>query len=244
MKHFALIGDPVAHSRSPEIYEKLFLKHGIDADFSLLRVPVTELHSVRYLTASYSGFAVTMPHKKKIIPYLDHIDDTAERCGAVNIVEKRDGILIGHNTDGDGLCDVLKGEGLKLEGKRAYILGRGGAALSAAHAFIGNGCEPILLVRNGDVQGLESETVNAYHSKADIFINATPLGMKGQEEFEYIPLIESIAPEVILDMVYISEGKTKLIQYACDNGIKALDGNSMLYMQALRAFRIFTGIDA
>lgn len=245
MLHFAVIGCPISHSLSPEIYAPLFEKHGVDADFRRLLVVPAELPRLRVLTEGLSGFAVTMPHKRAIIRYLDGLSETASACGAVNIVAAENGRLIGHNTDGGGLADSLSDSGFRFPGSRAVILGRGGAALSAAHALKERGAAVTLLVR--DLRGGHSfpEALIDEASQlppADILINASPLGMKGAGEFP-IRLLDALRPDAVFDMVYRRGGDTALIAEAKLRGLIALPGGAMLKAQALRAFKIWFGID-
>ena len=129
---YAVIGDPIEHSRSPEIYAPMFGQFGINAVFLKIRVAESELCRIRSIVSerSLSGFAVTMPYKKAIIPLLDGIDETAAECGSVNIVtiSNNGSTLVGHNTDGDGLINALRETGAGLSGAHAVILGHGGAA--------------------------------------------------------------------------------------------------------------------
>ena len=117
---YAVIGDPIEHSRSPEIYAPMFGQFGINAVFLKIRVAESELCRIRSIVSerSLSGFAVTMPHKKAIIPLLDGIDETAAECGSVNIVtiSNNGSTLVGHNTDGDGLINALRETGAGLSG--------------------------------------------------------------------------------------------------------------------------------
>ena len=116
---YAVIGDPIEHSRSPEIYAPMFEQFGINAVFLKIRVTESELCRIRSIVSerSLSGFAVTMPHKKAIIPLLDGIDETAAECGSVNIVtiSNNGSTLVGHNTDGDGLINALSGNRSRAE---------------------------------------------------------------------------------------------------------------------------------
>ena len=248
MLHFAVIGSPINHSRSPEIYRELFSKHGIDADFIRLQVEPEELPMIGRIASGLSGFAVTMPHKRAIIPYLDKLVPSARACGSVNIVKRKNGLLIGHNTDGDGLADAVAEAGIEAAGKRALILGRGGAALSAAHALYRRGCRPALLVRGvRNDTGFEEIPIELLFDGRiphfDIFINGSPVGMEGREDFTDLSFIDSISPSLVFDMVYRNDVPTKLVEGAIGRGIKALDGRAMLYKQALRAFDIWFGSD-
>ena len=244
MDHYAVLGDPISHSRSPEIYTELFKRYGVDAEFGLLRMGLAEVSQLKSKVRGLSGFAVTMPLKRAVIPYLDALDESAFACGAVNIVKADEGRLIGFNTDGDGLCDALLSAGVGLRGARAAILGRGGAALSAACVLEKNGASVRLIVRSlGEAVRFPERLVYDPGERADIFINASPLGMDGHEEFAYLDLLDALSPSVIFDMVYVRGRETALASEAKARGAVLITGESMLEKQALRAFRIWTGID-
>ncbi|MBO4384658.1 MAG: shikimate dehydrogenase [Clostridia bacterium] len=244
MKRFAVIGDPIAQSRSPEIYAPLFEKHGIEAEFSRILFNTDMLPDLKKITSGLDGFAVTMPLKKAIIPYLDFLDGSAEACGAVNIVAVSDGVYSGFNTDGDGLVDALMEHGFDPYGKKAFILGRGGAALSAYRALERNGAKPVLLVRSpSQTTTFDERLMEGCSERADLFVNATPLGMKDREDFADLGFLDTMRPDAVFDMVYLEKGKTRLVAEARERGVMTLDGSLMLLKQALRAFRIFTGVD-
>lgn len=243
MLRYAVLGDPISHSRSPEIYNALFEKYGIEACFSTLRAGLFEAPCIRELTEGLSGFALTMPLKRAVIPFLDSLDPSAS-CGAVNIVKREGERLIGCNTDGEGAADALLEKLPALEGLKAAILGRGGAALACAAALRKRGCEAVHLVRSacsddeiviGDVL-YEDEPL-----RADIFINASPLGMDGAEPFAYFDLIDILQPRAVLDMVYRPGGETELVRASKELGLIAIAGERMLLNQALRAFEIWFG---
>lgn len=248
MKTYAVIGFPIAHSRSPEIYRELFDKHGIDAGFLKLPVTAEQLPSIRSICKELDGFAVTMPHKKSIMQYLDEITETAAACGAVNIVERRGDTLIGHNTDGDGMADALNDAGFIFEGSHVMILGRGGAAKSAAYALERRGAHVTLLVRSLDASDeFDEEPFPISHLDekryCDLFVNASPLGMENAEDFSDFDFLDVLAPRYVLDMVYRNDRSTSLICEAEKRGISFVEGRTMLLKQALRAFRIWTGIE-
>ncbi len=246
MLHYAVIGDPVSHSRSPEIYNALFEAYGVDADFSRLRVAAGELASLRSKVEGLSGFAVTMPHKRAILPMLNGLSPQAELIGAVNIVERKGADLIGHNTDGAGLADALNAGGVDPSGKNVLILGRGGAALSAAYALKNAGASVALLVRGygafADFPEVIFDPRCAALPPCDVFINATPLGMEGRGDFEGFGFLKSAAPYAVFDMVYRTDGPTRLVEAARGMGALTFGGREMLLYQALRAFYIWTGI--
>lgn len=245
MKHYAVIGSPIAHSRSPEIYMGLFEKYGVDADYSRIEVDIDDLPHFCEIVKELDGFAVTMPLKRAIIPFLDALDDFAKVCGAVNYVQKADGRLVGFNTDGAGLADAIERSGFFLRDKTALILGRGGAARAAAYELQRRGCSVTLLVRSRSSDAdLQECVLPDLPRRSDVFINAAPLGMLGKPDFESFGFLDRIDPELVFDMVYIPGSKTGLVSAAQSRGIPAIDGNSMLLYQALRSFEIMTGIHA
>src|SRR6267142_5111118 len=127
---YLLLGDPVAHSRSPAIYARAFQLLGIDAVYAPCRVtdPPAAVRALRIL--GVAGANVTVPHKQAVIPAIDKLDDAAGRIGAVNCISNRDGVLHGYNTDRDGFLRAL-GE---FAG-RAVVLGAGGAARAVVDAL-------------------------------------------------------------------------------------------------------------
>ena len=254
---FAVIGDPIAHSRSPELYAPMFEKNRIDADFLRIRVSREELPNSRQIAVArrLDGFAVTMPHKRAIIPYLDAVDENAAAAGSVNIVTVEEGRLVGHNTDGDGLVNALAEAGIVVAGKSALILGNGGAAAGAKEAIERRGGSVRILTRQhwscGAILPLEAVMKNAEResgalSSADIIINATPLGMAGGEGFRSLEFIEQLKPSCCLfDMVYRPGGAdTPLLAAAKAAGLKSIGGDRLLYHQGLLAFRLWTGCEA
>ena len=106
MKHYALTGDPVGHSLSPAIYGFLFEKYGIDADFSLIRLPKGRAGDA--VCMGLDGFACTMPHKQDIIPFLSALSPDAAAMGSVNIVNLEEHGYIGYSTDGEGLLSAIR----------------------------------------------------------------------------------------------------------------------------------------
>ena len=243
MKHYAVIGSPVSHSRSPEIYLSLFERYGVDADFTRIEIGLGDLPERWEELCGLDGFAVTMPLKRAIIPYLECLDESAEGCGAVNFVLNRNGRTTGYNTDGGGLTDAIEETGFPLAGSAVVLLGRGGAAYAAARELKRRDCSVSLLVRTPSEDAAYPEFVLPdVPGRADVFITATPLGMKGGPDFSDFDLLDRIGPRLVFDMVYVPGSKTSLIAAAEERGMKAIDGTRMLYRQALRSFRIMTGI--
>ncbi len=241
MLHYAVIGSPIAQSRSPEIYRKLYDERGINADFSKIEIIKEQIPHVRELMMSYNGFAVTMPHKQTIISYVDQLDKTAIECHAVNIVKSDRGIWTGYNTDCIGVIDAINQNNFDVCGKSAAIYGRGGAARAAAYALESRGAAVTFYVRSITNCGNRHEKlfISREITPCDIFINATPLGMKDELEFENYKFLIKMKPSIVFDMVYKSDTDTELIERSKEYGITTISGNELLYRQALAAMKIW-----
>lgn len=250
--HYAVIGDPIEHSRSPELYAPMFKAFKIDADF--LRIRVEDIRTIRSVVKRYSlnGFAVTMPHKKAVINELDKIERMALLSGAVNIVTMENGLLIGHNTDGMGLVNAIKAAGASIFRKIAVILGGGGAA-SAAKTFLEEaGCRVFLIKRVHSDSGVsdieteidKAELQSALISNADFLINATPLGMIGAPGFKDLSFLSQLKRNcIVFDMVYLDGAETPLISKARERGLTTFSGDRLLFHQGQLAFKLWTGFE-
>ena len=251
MKRFALLGDRVEKSLSPFIYNTLFKAYALDASFECVRVPKSDVSAVRDIVSDLesSGFECT------VLPLLDEVDADAMLSGSVNIVRVNNGRLSGCSTDGLGLVNALKNETGGICGKSIAILGSGGACASAALAAARAGMRVTIAARNTHsaseiastlpvdslcgICGLD-ELADAL-GECDIFVNATPLGMSGNDELEINGALSNMKRgSIVFDMVY-KKGGTRLLNDASSLGIKALSGIYMLLEQAYPAFELWTG---
>ena len=229
--HCALIGAHLAHSYSPEIHRAL-----ADYDSDLIELTADTLPNF-LRKRNFDALNVTIPYKETVIPYLDALSTVAQRIGAVNtIIKNKDGGLIGHNTDYEGLAALLRQNAIHPKGKKALILGSGGAAKAAKCVVEDMGGLPVIISRKG-----EDHYGNLWrHADAAILINATPVGMypKNGEA----PLSLALFPrlEAVVDLIY-NPLRTALLQEAEALGIKAVNGLYMLVAQAAAACTLFTG---
>lgn len=250
-----LIGYPVSHSKSPCIQAYWIAQHQLDADYKLFttapaRLRQTMLHMRKKNTL---GVNITVPHKQSVIEYLDGVDDTAKRIGAVNTVINKNGKFIGSNTDAYGFITNLKealGD-LKPYLKNVVILGAGGATRAAIVALKDAGASNITLTnRSGEkAQGLADEfhvehlpwsVRNNLLAEATLLINTTSLGMEGQPELSIdVSLLPASA--AVHDIVY-APLETELLKSARARGLKIVDGLGMLLYQAQKAFELWHGI--
>ncbi len=248
MKHYALIGDPVGHSLSPAIYGFLFERYGVDADFSLIRLPKGRAGEA--VCMGLDGFACTMPHKQDIIPFLASLSPDAAAMGSVNIAKLEGHGYTGYSTDGEGLLSAIRPKHAAM-GQNVFIIGSGGAARSAALSLARhNGVT--LFARNDTAATHVAAATGAgrlplsllpeYIADCDILINATPLGMSGYEGFKSLAFLQKLRPSsLVCDMVYTPR-ETELLRAARALGLDAVEGIEMLIGQGLAAFAIWTGI--
>ena len=239
MRHFGLIGRSLGHSFSAKFFNGKFRAEEIDADYQLF-----EMESIIRLGEllgrnPLDGFNVTIPYKESIIPYLDDLSDTAREVGAVNCVEVREGKLIGHNTDVQGIEASL--HWLEAdEGKRALVLGTGGASKAVQYALKKRGVEYTVVSRSegkGDVtyERLTAEMI-AEHK---VIINATPVGMyPNTDEAPAIDYTAIGAEHRVLDLIY-NPKETEFLRRAKEQGAQTMNGILILQTQAIASWHIW-----
>lgn len=193
------------------------------------------------------GNTVSMPHKREVMKHLDKVDEVAQKIGAVNTVRNKDGILTGYNSDWVGATEALK-EVIELSGKKAIVLGAGGAARAIVYGLKHSGAEVDVLNRDqtkgqsladdfdahfgGNLEDLEN--IKDY----DILINATSVGFGTEES----PVQAADIKEgcVVMDVVFIPN-PTVFMKQAESRSCKVVPGYRMLIHQALFQFELFTG---
>ncbi len=226
-----LLGKTLGHSYSPYIHSFLG-----DYAYDLFEKRPEELESF-LKNGDFVGLNVTMPYKKDVIPYCDELTDCAKKLGAVNTLVKRsDGRLIGHNTDYFGFQSMVSRSGLLVNGKKALVLGSGGASATAVAVLKELGANVVVISRTGR----DNYDNIALHSDARIIVNATPVGMYPQAGASPVELSLFPALESVLDIVY-NPARTKLMLDAENRGIPAENGLWMLVAQAKEASEWFTG---
>lgn len=240
MRHFGLIGYPISHSQSAKIFREKFAKEGIDADYKLYPLAQIEELPILLNRLKLSGLNVTMPYKQAVIPYLDSLDPIAGEIGAVNVIQMKDGRLIGHNTDVVGFVESLRSL-LRESDRRALILGTGGASRAVVCGLKQLGIKPTVVSRSSErglTYGELSREVIEQHS---IIINTTPLGMRGQtEEKPAIPYEFLGSDHLLFDLIYNPE-ETCFLREGRQRGCRTANGKEMLLKQAEAAWEIWAG---
>lgn len=237
-----LLGEKLSHSFSPQIHHALV---GDRYTYELFERPPEAVEGF-IKGDEWDALNVTIPYKQVVMPYLDIITDEALRIGAVNTITRlSDGRLKGDNTDYFGFHRTLTACGCDPKGKKALVLGNGGAAATAVTVLTDMGAEVILLGRSdrsvGGISPEPYETVYERHPDAEVVVNCTPVGMYpkliGQSPVELSRLPRVTA---VFDMVY-NPARTALLQEADRLGIPAYNGLLMLVAQAKRACELFLG---
>ncbi len=226
-----LLGRKLGHSYSPQIHGNLG-----EYTYRLFEKEPEELASF-LKSGEFTGLNVTIPYKKDVIPYLDHLSDRARMIGAVNtVVRKADGTLIGHNTDYFGFFSMLTRSGLQVAGKKVLVLGSGGASATVTAVLKEQGADVIVISRSG-----ENHYGNLHlHADAAVIVNTTPLGMYPNTGVSPVDLSVFSKLEGVLDVVY-NPARTQLLLNAERRGLVTENGLWMLVAQAKESAEWFTG---
>lgn len=253
----ALIGHPVAQSKSQIIHEYWLKQHNIEGRYDLIDTPPEGLEQIvrRLVEEGYNGFNITVPHKEKIVTFCDELDDGAKQIGAVNTVHVKGGKLQGYNTDVAGFMQNLKSSipDFDATGKTALVLGAGGAARAALYGLINSDIEKIILTNRTKekAQTLQKDFGNVIevvdwsekenqNLKTDLLVNTTSLGMINNPplEFDCDGLKEGA---VVYDIVY-NPLHTALLKNAKSKKYQIVTGIGMLLYQAAPAFKLWSDV--
>jgi len=244
---YTVMGDPVSHSLSPVMHNHAFSHIGYNAVYLACRVRKigTALDAMRSL--NIKGASITIPHKVRVMDFLDEIDPMAAKSGAVNTIVNRDGRLIGFNTDVIGAVRALK-EKTDIRDKEIAVLGAGGTARAIGYGILEAGGRIRIYNRSKKRGGKLALKLHSAFSPINdlkttscrIIINTTPVGM--------VPLIEdtlikkeSLEKEMlVMDAVY-NPIETRLLKEARKAGCNTINGVSMFVYQGAAQFELWTG---
>ncbi|WP_339273892.1 shikimate dehydrogenase [Paenibacillus sp. FSL W8-0426] len=258
-----VMGDPIAHSKSPAMHNAALQAAGVSGMYMPLHVLPGQLEAaVRGIAAlGYLGVNVTIPHKEQVMQYLDHIDESARLIGAVNTIVNRNGRLTGYNTDGIGYVRSLKEEAVPdLKGKNIAVLGAGGAARGVIYALALEMPERISILNRtaaravalaadlsshglGQIVGSGMEQAESILAEADIVINTTSAGM--HPYVDDVPVDPAFIREgaAVSDLIY-NPLETRLLQEAKKRGCIVHGGLGMFVYQGAVAFEHWLGVPA
>ena len=258
-----VFGDPVDDNPTGVVEEAAFAAKDLNYRYLTVKVLPEDLgkamDSVRIF--GMKGINLTMPHKIKVLPYLDELSPAAKIIGAVNTVIQKDGKLYGENTDGKGFVTALKNSGETLEGKKVTILGAGGAARAIAVECALNGAVHINIINRSAEKGeelaslIQSETDSSAQyltwessmkipADTQILINATSIvfspNVTDKPDIDYSTITNQMC---VCDVIF-NPAETIFLKTAAANGAKIVTGLGMLVQQAALNFTLWTGVEA
>ena len=258
MKKYFIIGDPISHSLSPKLHNYWFKKYKVDAKYSLL--PIKEIEIEKTINDikndNIAGINVTLPYKRKVIPFLDKLINDALESNSVNTIYKNSkNEIVGENTDVFGfqagyLKEVIDSP---LNNQKALIIGAGGVSPSIILALEKSNIKKISLVNRTfeksvflkkqfkNIEINKWDKIEDLMSHNDIIINATSLGLKNGKEFNVG--IENIkSSSIYIDTIY-NPSETKMIKLLKNKGIKTFNGLDMFLYQGQKSFYLWNKIN-
>lgn len=261
-KIVGVIGDPVEHSRSPQMHNSAFQEMGLDYVYIPFRVKAENLKSAidGFKALNVVGINVTLPHKKAVLPLMDRVSEEAQLIGAVNTMVFKDGVVKGHNTDARGFLASLYEKGIdSVRGMKVVVLGAGGGARAIVTGLALESVSSITIAnrtvenavkladdlsKKTDVQmkgiPLDESELSDHVSKCDLLVSTITAGMDPNIKL-------SIDPDwlqkdcIVCDIVY-TPPETNLLKSAMDKGLKTVGGMGMLVHQGAISFQLWTGL--
>ena len=242
-----ILGHPVGHSLSPAMHEAALRELGIGGGYERLDTPPARLSErLREVRRGFRGVNVTVPLKELVVPLLDGLSPAARAIGAVNTVVNEGGRLLGENTDAAGFLRSLEEAG--VGGRRAVVLGAGGAARAVVYALRGAGYEVGIVNRT---RARAEALARAFGARvvgpadvreADLVVNATSVGL-GDPSATPLPAEFLPSSGFAVDLVY-RPLRTRFLREAEERGLAVVDGLGMLLWQGVLAFELWTGREA
>jgi shikimate dehydrogenase len=259
-KQCAVIGHPISHSASPAMHNKAYKDADLDFSYVAIDVHPDELGATvdSFKAQGLRGFNVTVPHKEKIIPFLDEIDPLAAAIGAVNTVVNVKGHWVGYNTDGLGFLHALVEDlGFDCCAKKVAVIGAGGAARALCFTVLKAGCSALFVLNrtkqraadlcrdlaNPKANILEMNTQSSYTvlSDCDLVINTSSVGMSPDRENCPLSSMAWVSDkQCVVDIIY-NPKETLFLKEARSRGARISNGAGMLAGQGMIAFEYFTG---
>jgi len=261
-----LIGHPIKHSYSPFIQNYAFELMNLDYVYLPFDVPTENIKSAvnGILALELKGLNVTLPHKEKIIKFLDELSEEASIIGAVNTIVNDHGKLIGYNTDAHGILETLLPYKDKISGTKVTVIGAGGSARAVIYTLLRHFKPEVINIINRTHQRADTLVndfslkmrYDSFHtfelfppdnaetlSNSRLIINATTMGMFPDVDDTITDLEESFNEEqIVFDLIY-NPTKTNFLEMAEIQGAKVVGGLKMLISQAAKSFELWTGVE-
>ncbi len=255
-KKFGIIGNPIKHSLSPTLHNYWFKKYEIDADYSIIDVEENGLPGVIDMVRNKDlfGINITLPFKQKIVPYLDILVNDAQITSSVNTVYLNDkDLLVGENSDVFGLQAAYLKEVDNISKKKALVMGAGGVSPSVILSLQKSGVRDISIINRtlekcmflkkkfNNLTIIEWSKIKDEVKNFDIIINATSLGLKNGEDFDFD--FDSVKQSLIyIDTIY-NPLETKTLKNLKDKDIKVFNGLEMFIYQGQKSFYLWNKIN-
>lgn len=257
----AVIGDPIAHSLSPALQNFLIRHFALPFNYEAMQIRQNDLPEMmqRLRRGEFRGINVTLPHKQTVLSFLDELDTTAAKIGAVNTIVVEEGRLIGYNTDVRGFLRCLETAGIAIANRKAFVLGAGGAARAVIFALLQANVEPIIVCNRSAERAATLFAAFANHApnqlqyvpwpkRADwikknavhLLINTTRVGMYPHDDESPLPAHVFAAQMAVIDLVY-NPVQTKFLRTANSAGAKIVNGLGMLIDQGVAAMELWCG---
>lgn len=245
---FAVLGDPVAHSKSPAMHAAAYRALGLDHVYEKRATTAAELPAriAELRAGAYDGFNVTVPHKTHVLDLVDEVDDGARAIGAANTLVRTARGLRATNTDAPAIAAELARLGARLRGRRAVVLGSGGAARAAVVALRSAGAEVVVRARR-PLPGFPHEPLAPPVREDDVaaIVQCTSAGMTGADPGEAVANAvawATLPPDcVVYDVVY-APPRTPIVERAAARGLRNDTGLGMLVEQGALAFEAWLGV--
>ena len=261
-----LIGHPIKHSYSPFIQNYALELMNLDYVYLPFDVPAENLKNAvkAVLSLGLKGLNVTLPHKEKIIKFLDELSEEASIIGAVNTVVNDHGKLMGYNTDAYGILETLLPYKNKISGTKMTVIGAGGSARAVIYTLLRHFKPEEINIINRTQQKADTlandfslkmrfDSLHTFElfppdnvetlSNSRLIINATTIGMFPEVEDTITDLEESFNEEqIVFDLIY-NPTKTRFLKMAEMQGAKVVGGLKMLISQAAKSFELWTGVE-
>ena len=255
-KFFGIIGNPINHSLSPILHNYWFEKYDVNASYSIIDVEEKNLRDVvaKIKDKSLDGINVTLPYKQKIIHHIDKIINDADLTGSVNtLFLNKEGLIVGENTDVFGLQAAYLKEIDNASSKKALIIGAGGVSPSVILSLQKSGVKKISIINRTKekclflkkkfkfLDILSWENVSTEIGKHDLVINATSLGLKNGQDFDF-NFVNFKHDMTFIDTIY-NPLETKTYKYLKERDIKVFNGLDMFIYQGQKSFYLWNKIN-
>lgn len=245
--YFGIIGNPVLHSKSPQLHNPWFAERRMNAVYLPFQVDDVGLFMSLAEQLGIRGFSVTVPHKQEIIKHVNQVENAVQSIGSCNTVIRTSEGWCGSNTDYEGFLAPLKRTDVLSGGKRALVIGAGGVARTVVYALAQAGLSVSIVNRTDEKaaalaaefkvnwQSIHSHlTVGKFH----LIVQTTSAGMEPNTEIDPLPGYRFKGSEIVYELIYAPEW-TRFLRRAADAGCRTIGGREMLHAQALLQFEQF-----